>query len=32
MYELAWMYEKGMGCEKEEAVAQEWYGKALNGF
>lgn len=32
MYELARMYEKGLGCEKEEATAQEWYGKALNGF
>lgn len=32
MHDLGIMLHKGIGCEKEEARAQEWFAKALSGF
>ena len=32
MYDLGKMYLDGLNCDPDEAVAQEWFGKALNAF
>lgn len=32
MHDLGQMYADGLGRERDESLAQEWYGKALNAF
>lgn len=32
MHDLARMYLSGLGCDKDEELAQEWFGKAYHAF